>query len=131
MLGRNADQLFSIIQIEELSAGGYSGIGYGLHSEIVAPYVLHYGTDAQKAKYLPKLASGEMVGAIAMSEPAAGSDLQGIKATAIEQADGSYLLKKLLGSDIVGDRVPQSGPYLSDGQIRIIRRWIELGAKND
>jgi alkylation response protein AidB-like acyl-CoA dehydrogenase len=46
----------------------------------------------QKAKYLPKLASGEMVGAIAMSEPAAGSDLQGVKTTAIQQADGSYLL---------------------------------------
>jgi len=63
-----------------------------LHSEIVAPYLLHYGTDAQKAKYLPKLASGAMVGAIAMTEPAAGSDLQGIKSTAIQQADGSFVL---------------------------------------
>ena len=90
--GADADKLFSIVQMEELSAAGFSGIGYGLHSEIVAPYVLHYGTDAQKAKYLPLLASGEMVGAIAMTEPAAGSDLQGIKSTAIEQADGSFLL---------------------------------------
>ena len=90
--GADADKLFSIIQMEELSAAGFSGIGYGLHSEIVAPYLLHYGTDAQKAKYLPKLASGEMVGAIAMTEPAAGSDLQGIKSTAIQQADGSFLL---------------------------------------
>ena len=90
--GADADKLFSIIQMEELSAAGFSGIGFGLHSEIVAPYLLHYGTDAQKTKYLPKLASGEMVGAIAMTEPAAGSDLQGIKSTAIQQADGSFVL---------------------------------------
>jgi hypothetical protein len=45
--------------------------------------------------------------------------------------DASYLLNKVLGTDIVGDRMPRLGPYLSDGQIRIIRRWIELGAKND
>ncbi|MFN3569668.1 MAG: acyl-CoA dehydrogenase family protein [Polaromonas sp.] len=90
--GSGADKLYSVVQMEELARGGYSGIGYSLHSEIVAPYLLHYGTEAQKLKYLPKLASGEMVGAIAMSEPAAGSDLQGVKTTAIRQADGSYLL---------------------------------------
>lgn len=90
--GSGADKLYSVVQMEELARGGFSGIGYGLHSEIVAPYILHYGTEAQKQKYLPKLASGEMVGAIAMSEPAAGSDLQGIKTTAMKQPDGSYLL---------------------------------------
>ena len=90
--GSGADKLYSVIQFEELNARGLTGIGYSLHSEIVAPYLLHYGTPEQKAKYLPKLASGEMIGAIAMSEPAAGSDLQGIKSTAIKQADGSYLL---------------------------------------
>ena len=90
--GAGADKLYSVIQMEELGRGGFTGIGYGLHSEIVAPYILHYGTEAQKQKYLPRLASGEMVGAIAMSEPAAGSDLQGVKTTALKQADGSYLL---------------------------------------
>ncbi|MBK8073881.1 MAG: acyl-CoA dehydrogenase family protein [Ramlibacter sp.] len=90
--GSGADKLYSVIQFEELNARGLTGIGYSLHSEIVAPYILHYGTPGQKARYLPKLASGEMIGAIAMSEPAAGSDLQGIKSTAIKQADGSYLL---------------------------------------
>jgi alkylation response protein AidB-like acyl-CoA dehydrogenase len=90
--GAGADKLYSAVQMEELGRGGFTGIGFGLHSEIVAPYILHYGTEDQKRRYLPKLASGEMVGAIAMSEPAAGSDLQGIKSTALRQADGSYLL---------------------------------------
>lgn len=90
--GSDAGKLYSVVQMEELARAGTTGIGFGLHSEIVAPYILHYGTEAQKAHYLPKLASGDMVGAIAMSEPAAGSDLQGIKATALQQSDGSYLL---------------------------------------
>jgi alkylation response protein AidB-like acyl-CoA dehydrogenase len=90
--GSQADKLYSVVQMEEIARSGFSGIGFGLHSEIVAPYILHYGTEEQKQKYLPKLASGEMVGAIAMSEPAAGSDLQGVKTSAIRQPDGSYLL---------------------------------------
>ena len=90
--GADADKLCAIVQIEELSAAGFSGIGYVLHSEIVSPYLLHYATPAQKNTYLPRLSSGEMVGAIAMTEPSAGSDLQGIKTTASLQADGSYLL---------------------------------------
>ena len=90
--GFDVDKLYSIIQMEELSAAGFSGIGYGLHTEIVAPYIQHYGTQAQKQRYLPAMARGEMVGAIAMTEPAAGSDLQGIKTTAMAQADGSFVL---------------------------------------
>lgn len=90
--GAGADKLYSVAQIEEIARAGVSGIGFGLHSEIVAPYILHYGTEAQKKHYLPLLATGEMVGAIAMSEPAAGSDLQGVKTTAIKQTDGGYLL---------------------------------------
>jgi acyl-CoA dehydrogenase len=89
--GAGVDKLYSMLQIEELNAAGFSGIGFGLHTEIVAPYLLNYGTEAQKARYLPKLASGEMVGAIAMSEPAAGSDLQGVRTTALKQGD-HYLL---------------------------------------
>ena len=89
--GAGADKLFSVIEMEELGRAGVSGIGFSLHSEIVAPYLLHYGTAAQKQKYLPKLASGEMVSAIAMSEPAAGSDLQGVKTSAIRKGD-HYLL---------------------------------------
>jgi alkylation response protein AidB-like acyl-CoA dehydrogenase len=88
--GAGADKLYSVAQMEELARAGTTGIGFGLHSEIVAPYILHYGTEEQKHKYLPQLAAGAMVGAIAMSEPAAGSDLQGVKTTALKSADGSH-----------------------------------------
>ena len=90
--GAGGDKLYSVVQMEELARGGFSGVGFGLHSEIVAPYILHYGTLEQKQRFLPRLASGELVGAIAMSEPAAGSDLQGIRSTAIGQPDGSFRL---------------------------------------
>jgi alkylation response protein AidB-like acyl-CoA dehydrogenase len=90
--GAGADLLYSVIQFEELWARGFTGVGFGLHSEIVAPYILHYGSEAQKKNYLPKLASGEMVGAIAMSEPGAGSDLQAVRTAALKQPDGSWRL---------------------------------------
>ncbi len=85
--GSDADKLYSVIMMEEIAKANANGIGFGLHSEIVAPYILNYGSEEQKGRYLPKLASGELIGAIAMSEPAAGSDLQGIKTTALRQGD--------------------------------------------
>ena len=85
--GAGADRLYSVVVMEEISRANASGLGFGLHSEIVAPYLFRYGSDAQKRKYLPKMATGELIGAIAMSEPAAGSDLQGVKTTAIRQGD--------------------------------------------
>jgi acyl-CoA dehydrogenase len=85
--GSGADKLFSVVLIEEQARINNSSLGWGLHSEIVAPYLLNYGSEALKKKYLPKMAAGEMVGAIAMSEPGAGSDLQAIKTTAIRKGD--------------------------------------------
>ncbi len=85
--GAGADKLYSMVLIEEQNRIGDSGFGFGLHSEIVAPYLLHYGSEQLKQAYLPKMASGEMIGAIAMTEPAAGSDLQGIKTTAVKEGD--------------------------------------------
>ena len=83
--GSGADKLFSMVLIEEQARINNSSLGWGLHSEIVAPYLLNYGSEALKKKYLPKMAAGEMIGAIAMSEPGAGSDLQAVKTTAIQQ----------------------------------------------
>ena len=85
--GAGADRLYSMVLIEEQARANNSSLGWGLHSEIVAPYLLNYGSEALKKKYLPKMASGEMIGAIAMSEPGAGSDLQGVKTSAIRKGD--------------------------------------------
>ncbi|MCR9137770.1 MAG: acyl-CoA dehydrogenase family protein [Alphaproteobacteria bacterium] len=73
---------------EALGHVGVDGFGIALHNAIVAPYILHCGSEEQKHKWLPKLASGELIGAIAMTEPGAGSDLQGIKTTA--RKDGNH-----------------------------------------
>lgn len=70
------------VLIEEQVRAGVGGWGNAVHSGIVAPYLLHYGSEEQKKKWLPKLASGELVAAIAMTEPGTGSDLQSVKATA-------------------------------------------------
>ena len=85
--GLGCDFRYSAVVIEEIARSGCSGIGWPLHSDIVMPYVLHYGSEHLKQKYIPKLISGEMVGAIAMTEPGAGSDLQGVKTTAIKKGD--------------------------------------------
>ncbi|ESX77783.1 MULTISPECIES: acyl-CoA dehydrogenase family protein [unclassified Mesorhizobium] len=80
--------------IEAIAHVGVDGFGIGLHNSIVAPYILHYGSDEQKKKWLPRLATGELIGAIAMTEPGAGSDLQGVKTRA--EKDGNQY--KLNGS---------------------------------
>ncbi len=85
--GAGADKTYSVIMMEELATVNATGIGFGLHSEIVAPYLMRYGTDEQKRHYLPKMATGEIITAIAMTEPGAGSDLQGVKTTAVDQGD--------------------------------------------
>jgi acyl-CoA dehydrogenase len=75
----------------EYSLAGFDTFGAPLHSGIVAPYILHYGTEEQKKRWLPKLATGELVGAIAMTEPGTGSDLQGVRATAVKKGNGYVL----------------------------------------
>lgn len=79
--------------IEELSRMGFGGIasGYGIHSNIVAPYIEHFGTDEQKSTWLPRMVSGEVLGALAMTEPGAGSDVQAIRTNAVKDGDGWLL----------------------------------------
>jgi acyl-CoA dehydrogenase len=83
------DFRFNAIFIEELGLSGCSGpaIGYPLHNDIVMPYILHYGTEEAKKAYVPKMVAGEWIGAVAMTEPGAGSDLQGMRTTAMDQGD--------------------------------------------
>ena len=75
----------------QLSLAGFDSFGAPLHSGIVAPYILHYGTDEQKRRWLPRLVTGELVGAIAMSEPGTGSDLQAVRTTANKSGNGYVL----------------------------------------
>ena len=85
--GSEVDRLYSVILMEEVARINATGLGFGLHSEIVAPYLLRYGTEAQKQQYLPAMARGEIITAIAMTEPAAGSDLQGVRTSASDEGD--------------------------------------------
>ena len=89
--------------IEALSHVGVDGFGIALHNSIVAPYIAHYGSEEQKRKWLPRMASGELIGAIAMTEPGAGSDLQGIKTRA--EKDGNHY------------RINGSKTFITNGQL--------------
>ena len=103
--GLGVDRTYSTILMEEQSYAGDSGVGFSLHSDIVAPYINNFGTKDQKAKYLPKMATGELVGAIAMTEPGTGSDLQAVKTTAVLDGD-HYVLN--------GSKIFITNGYLSD-----------------
>jgi alkylation response protein AidB-like acyl-CoA dehydrogenase len=72
---------------EEVAASGCTGLGWGVHSDIVVPYIINYGSDEQKSRYLPACVTGDIVTAIAMTEPGTGSDLQGIRTTAVRDGD--------------------------------------------
>ena len=89
--GVGVDFRYNAIVDEEIARLGLTGIGFGLHSDIVAPYIEHYGSEELKQKYLPRMVSGELVTAIAMTEPGAGSDLQGVRTTAVIEGD-DYVL---------------------------------------
>jgi acyl-CoA dehydrogenase len=85
--GGGLDFTFNALLIEEFAKKGISGPGFSLHSDIIAPYLLKYGTEAQKQKYLPPMAKGEMITAIGMTEPNCGSDLKALRTTAEDKGD--------------------------------------------
>lgn len=120
--GSGADRLFSVILLEELARANASGIGWPLHSDIVAPYLLRYGSEELKQTWLPKLASGEVISAIAMSEPGGGSDLQAIKTVAIEDGD-DYIIN--------GSKIFITNGYNCDMAIVAVKTGdASRGAKN-
>lgn len=93
--GLGAPFQFSAAIVDEFSRLGYNSVAgnISVHANIVAHYILNSGTEEQKAHYLPKMVSGECIGAIAMTEPGAGSDLQGIKTTAVKNLEtGEYVI---------------------------------------
>ena len=81
------DFRYNAIVVEELTRAGASGVGFGLHNDVNMPYFLKYTTDEQKQRWLPKMISGELITAIAMTEPGAGSDLKGVRTTAVRHND--------------------------------------------
>ncbi|MGE4277948.1 MAG: acyl-CoA dehydrogenase family protein [Magnetospirillum sp.] len=85
--GGGGDFGHSAVVIEELSRAQASGPGFSLHSDIVAPYILRYGSEEQKQKWLPRMGSGELVGAIAMTEPGTGSDLKAVRTRAVRDGE--------------------------------------------
>ena len=91
--GLGADKLTAVVMLEELSDLGLMGmaLNFAMHSEIVTPYLLKYGSQQQKERWLPALIAGERIGALAMTEPAAGSDLQRMKTVARREGDGFCL----------------------------------------
>ncbi|MDK8756620.1 acyl-CoA dehydrogenase family protein [Acinetobacter radioresistens] len=91
--GYGVPTYYSLMLVEESARAGYSSLSTGIscHSEIAAPYILNIGSEEQKQYWLPKMVSGEVVGAIGMTEPGAGSDLQSMRTSAILQ-DDSYIL---------------------------------------
>jgi acyl-CoA dehydrogenase len=88
--GAGADWAYSVVINEELERVGSGMVGIGLHNDIVVPYIATYGTEEQKQRWLPGCASGDIITAIAMTEPGTGSDLSGIKTTAIR--DGNHYI---------------------------------------
>ena len=100
--GSGADFLYNAVVIEELARAGITGAGFTVHSDMMATYIASFGTAAQKEKWLPKMISGEVIGALAMTEPGAGSDLKAIRTTAVRDGD-DYVIN--------GQKV-----YISNGQ---------------
>ena len=101
------DFRFNSVLHEEMAKIGASGPGFFVHTDIIVPYISHLGTPEQKARWLPGCVSGDIITAVAMTEPGAGSDLQGVRTTAVDKGD-HYLLngsKTFISNGINADLV--------------------------
>ncbi|HEY5756932.1 MAG TPA: acyl-CoA dehydrogenase family protein [Steroidobacter sp.] len=110
--GMGGDRLFSTVLMEEQSYAGVTGPGFAVHSDIVANYILNFGTEEQKRAWLPKMASGEAIGAVAMTEPGTGSDLQAVKARAERDGD-DYIIN--------GNKIFITNGYLADIVVVVVK----------
>jgi alkylation response protein AidB-like acyl-CoA dehydrogenase len=110
--GQGVDRLFSTVFMEEQTYAGASGVGFSVHSDMIANYVYNFGTPEQKRHWLPQMATGEAIGAIAMTEPGTGSDLQAIS-TRAEHAGQDYLLN--------GSKTFITNGYLADIVVVVAR----------
>jgi acyl-CoA dehydrogenase len=117
--GVGGDFRHEAVLYEETSRRGISGFGQGVHS-ICAHYLLNHGTEEQKSRLLPRMASGELIGAIGMSEPSAGSDLQGLKTRAVRDGD-SYVVN--------GSKTFISNGYLAGLIALVVKTQPGAGAK--
>ena len=114
------DYRYNAILTEEMARVGASGPGFGVQNELVVPYLLAFGTEEQKERWLPKMATGEYITSIGMSEPNAGSDLQRIRTTAIRDGD-HYILN--------GQKTFISNGILNDLAIVVCKTTPNIGAK--
>lgn len=110
--GSGVDRLYSMILLEEQAYAGDSATGFSLHSDIVANYIFNFGNDIQKQTWLPKMASGEIVTAIAMTEPGTGSDLQAVRTSAVLDGD-EYVIN--------GSKIFITNGYLCDMAIVVCK----------
>lgn len=118
--GTGGDFRHEAVFHEELARRGLTGMSVGVHS-ISAHYFLNHGTEAQKRKYLPRMARGELVGAIAMTEPGTGSDLQSVRTRAEKLPDGSYRIN--------GAKTFISNGFLAGVVVVVCRTGAEQGAR--
>jgi alkylation response protein AidB-like acyl-CoA dehydrogenase len=101
------DFRYNVVLTEEIVRAGASGLGFGVHTDVIGPYFSALANDEQKRRWLPGLVSGELISAIAMTEPGAGSDLQGIRTSAVDKGD-HYVLngsKTFISNGILSDLV--------------------------
>ncbi|GAA3989653.1 acyl-CoA dehydrogenase family protein [Comamonas faecalis] len=118
--GGGGDFGHAAVLLEEIARAGASGLGFPLHSDIVAPYIFAYGSKEQKDRWLPRMAAGELIGAIAMTEPGAGSDLKSVRTTARREGD-EYVIN--------GSKTFITNGINSEIVIVVAKTAPELGAK--
>jgi acyl-CoA dehydrogenase len=128
--GAGLDFRYAAVVAEEISRAQASGVAFALHSDIVAPYIEKYGNDEQRRRWLPGMAAGTLIGAIAMTEPGTGSDLQGVRTKAVLDGDTWVIdgSKTFISNGQLGDvvvvvaRTEDSGSAWQDMSLLVVER---------